>query len=120
MKICELFKEFGTGVQIKRGKEQVTCHAITPDGYAMCTNRAEGVFGMMAVFESFIDGWERDVPTSRAEQYLMQSTTRHRISSINPMLVLAFPDRETADAYAMEHDYKILKHVMSLEIQDAE
>lgn len=120
MKISELFKEHGAHVQLKRGKERVTCHALTTDGYAMCTSREEGIFGKMQVFESFTDGWERDIPTRKVEQYLVQSLTKHQYTSINPILTLAFPDRETAEHYAMEHDYAILKHVATLEISDAE
>lgn len=118
MKISDLFKEFGAGVQLKRGKERITCHALTSDGYAMCTSRTEGALGTMVVFESFTDGWERDIPSRKVEQYLMQSATKHRINTINPMIVLAFPDRETAEAYAMEHDYTIHKHVTTMEILD--
>lgn len=110
--LSELFNEVGT-LLVARGETDnilIAVHAITSDGYALCTSMEEGARGSMRIYDAYLPVWDFYRPASILHTYKMQSTAE-TAQRIRPILTLGFSSKEDAEYYCQQHDYRIVAYV---------
>jgi hypothetical protein len=101
------------GVKTVRGDSDnvvVTLHAITSDGYALCTSLEEGSLGTMRIFDAYLPVWSRFKPAPVLHTYKLQPMA-DMSQKIRPIITLGFLSKEDAEYYCQQHDYKIVLYV---------
>jgi len=90
---------------------RVTVHAITTDGYALCTSLEEGALGTMRVYDAYLPVWSPYKPAPvLLHTYKLQSTAE-TVQRIRPVLTFGFYSKEDAEYYCQQHDYMIITYV---------
>ena len=104
---------FNQGINAVRGETDntvVTVHAITTDGYALCTSMEEGALGTMRIYDAYLPVWAPYKPAPVLHTFKLQSTAE-TAQKIRPVITLGFYSKEEAEHYCQQHDYKIVTYV---------
>ena len=104
---------FNQGINDVRGETDntiVAVHAITTDGYALCTSLEEGSLGTMCIYDAYTPLWSPYKPAPVLHTYKLQSTAES-YQTIRPVLTFGFYSKEEAEHYCQQHDYKIVAYV---------
>jgi hypothetical protein len=108
--LSELFSQ---GINLVRGEDDntsVTVHAITTDGYALCTSLEEGALGTMRIYDAYKPLWSSYKPAPILHTYKLQSMA-DTVQKVRPVLILGFYSKEEAEYYCQQYDYKIVAYV---------
>lgn len=110
--ISHLFATKGPGTIIRgdSDNEVVVVHAITTDGYALCTSREEGALGTMRIFDAHMTVWDFYNPAPILHTFKLQSTAE-TAQKIRPVITLGFYSKADAEYYCQQHDYAIVAYV---------
>ena len=111
--LSELFEDAGPMQLTARGETDntvVDVHAITSDGYALCTSKEEGALGSMRIFDAYLPVWDYFRPAPVLHTYKLQSTAE-TAQKIRPVLILGFYSKADAEYYCQQHDYRIVAYV---------
>ena len=110
--LSELVNDSGINIVVRGDTDNtvVNVHAITSDGYALCTSKEEGALGSMRIFDAYLPVWDYYTPAPVLHTYKMQSTAE-TTQKIRPVLTLGFYSKADAEHYCQQHDYKIVAYV---------
>jgi hypothetical protein len=108
--LSDLFRGPGTPVIGDTDNVVVTVHAITTDGYALCTSMEEGALGTMQIYDAYKPVWSIYNPAPVLHTYKLQSTAE-TVQKIRPVITFGFYSKSDAEYYCQQYDYKIVAYV---------
>jgi len=110
--LAKLFHHHGTGVQAigETDNTSVTVHAITTDGYALCTSLEEGALGSMAIYDAHLEHWSHKLPARTLHMYRMRSISSGD-QKFFPVCTYGFETQEDAIYFANQHSFTIIAYV---------